>query len=110
MELWIRSQNKHTLIRCNYITTLEKDIYGNTEYTIINEDELELGKYDNEKRLLEVLDEIQDILKPRIITKFRNELKYDEDKELNTTYIPFDTFENTEIQELKTYVYEMPEE
>lgn len=62
MELWIRSQNKHTLIKCNYITTLEKDVYGNTEYTIINEDELELGKYDSEKRLLEVLDEIQNFI------------------------------------------------
>ncbi len=91
MELWIRSQNKHTLIKCDYITTLEtNDIFGNSkkEYKIITTDDLELGEYDSEKRLLEVLDEIQN--------KMRSYLS-----EFNDSGIT--------LKEVSTVVYEMPE-
>ena len=110
MELWVRSQDKETLMLANYFEIEQRD--ENFLIMARNGDpyfDQCLGLYKTKERALEVLDEIQNILKPRIITKLRNELKYNEDKELKTVYIPFYTVENTEVQELSTYVYEMPE-
>ena len=106
MKLWIRSQDKMALAKFD-LCILEK---YEDKYMFIADHYKNMGTYKTKERALEVLDEIQDILKPRTIQKFRNELKYNENKELKTTYVPFDTFENTEIQELTTYVYEMPKE
>lgn len=118
MEIWIRSQDKKTLQKVNklYATTYSEEAgYGIYDLSYddledIDDCDVPLGFYKTKERALEVLDEIQDILKPRTITKFKNELKYNEDKELKTTYTPFETVENTEFQELSTYVYEMPKE
>lgn len=68
MELWIRSQDKEKLVKCNDIAIMTdsedgKNIRGykivgyfdkNTEYE-------ELGFYTSKKRALEVLDKIQKI-------------------------------------------------
>ncbi len=52
MDLWIRSQDKSTLLKINYLYVNENDIH--------REDEL-LGTYKSKERALEVLDEINEI-------------------------------------------------
>lgn len=63
MELWIRSQNKETLIKANDITIEQNMIIGyfdkDTEYEY-------LGTYKSKERALEVLDEIQDLLMNKV--------------------------------------------
>lgn len=64
MELWIRSQDKNSLIKANniYSDVLPEDGY----YKIFNmPDEDILGKYLTKERALEVLDEIQNLLETR---------------------------------------------
>lgn len=59
MELWIRSQDRMTLCKCN-------NIYIDDEWVspyYIKDDTLTLGKYSTKERALEVLDEIQDLMR-----------------------------------------------
>ena len=116
MELWIRSQDKEKLLKISGIQyqncklveneTVEANIligfYSSYENEI-------LGEYNTKERALEVLDEIQNILKPTIITTgYECELKENiKDKtSFNLDMIPT----KTEIQELSTVVYQMPED
>ena len=97
MELWIRSQSKEDLIKVSNIRSYDNEICTDYGYLIT------LGNYETKERALEILDEIQKLLKPQIIlrkgkitgcfeaTIFRESDGYD-------------------IKELSTYVYEMPEE
>lgn len=59
MELWIRSQDKETLIKSKCI---DIEYYGEDVYTTIierlNNGKIQLGKYETKERALEVLDEI----------------------------------------------------
>lgn len=105
MELWVRSQDKERLTK---ITDL-RIYYATQEKLWVIEDCDDLGYYKSKKRTLEILDEIQNILKPTILLK-RND---DNDKELlgalqkgviHTQKIDMD------FKELTTYVYEMPKE
>ena len=106
MELWIRSQDKTTLIRSYEIYISE---YGKGSYVIrAKKTSHILGVYKTMERALEVLDEIQNILKPTIITTgYECELKENiKDKtSFNLDMIPT----KTEIQELSNVVYQMPE-
>ena len=117
MELWIRSQDKEALIKvdkifywntCPEMQNTGKHYLGNKEWAGIA-DYTKLGEYKTKERALEVLDEIQDILKPTIITT-----SYEcECKNNPTNKMKFDLEmvpQKTEIQELSTYVYEMPKE
>ena len=115
MELWIRSQDKGKLIKANNIEISHhysyKDIQekyllpsGSFEYrkvqkkdkyiksVIMCNDEITLGTYKTKERALEVLDEIQDILKPQ---------QYEVPTERET----FTTSPN-----ISNYVYEMPKD
>ena len=60
MELWIRSQNKETLIKCEKIL-VEK---GKDSFTLLNyidtKNWFRLGNYKTKERALEVLDEIDE--------------------------------------------------
>ena len=114
MNLWVRSQDKMNLVKVRQISVNYQDnkqiianympeLYENSgEYYEI------LGTYKTKERALEVLDEIQNILKPTIITTgYECELKENiKDKtSFNLDMIPT----KTEIQELSTVVYQMPE-
>lgn len=57
MELWIRSQDKRTLINARRVDIDDKNIivWDEGRYA----DEIYLGSYSSPKRALEVLDEIQ---------------------------------------------------
>lgn len=56
MELWIRSQNKSILTKVNSITSSGYETWVIKGW--IENEAIDLGKYDTEKRALEVLDEI----------------------------------------------------
>ena len=94
MELWIRSQDKRALIPINKMitNTCEGLFYDGTI----------LGTYKTKERALEVLDEIENILKP--IYQVKNEFKK---SELTGNY----KWETTqEYIPINCKVYEMPEE
>lgn len=121
MDLWIRSQDKEKLLKCDDITIKNRrydtmDEYGNRcinykGYEIVgyfdkNTEYETLGTYETKERVLEVLDEIQEILKPKTIIKFNEKEVYDEKENMVIgTLLPYETFD---IKQLSTYVYEMP--
>ena len=104
MELWIRSQDKKDLIctRRIYVheNTIRTNVYEAIGFAI-------LGKYKTKERALEVLDEIQSILKPKYIldsSSIRPDDSWVENGIIMQKYNA-----NVEIKELYTFVYEMPE-
>lgn len=132
MELWIRSQDREKLVKINNIEKQDhytyKEVVENymppnaTRYedmqkrkvqkkdkyiksVIMCNDEISLGAYNTEERALEVLDEIQNILKPQLLVR-RND---DNDKVLLGALQKGVTQKlDMEFKELSTYVYEMP--
>ena len=111
MELWIRSQDKTKLLKCESLvidnTCPEMESVG--EYCICDSFEGHIAKYKTKERALEVLDKIQNLIQPAFMTT-----GYDCKCEEN----PFDklnfnldmTPTKIEVKELSTYVYEMPKE
>ena len=100
MELWIRSQDRTTLEKIDTI-----QICQNPDNTWFFNTGLVIGKYKTKERALEVLDEIQNILKPQMIITKPSVKTMSFDGE-------FVIREKGEaiMQELSTYVYEMPKE
>ncbi len=84
MNLWIRSQDKERLTEVNDL----RIYYGKEEDLWAIEDCDDLGYYKTKERALEVLDEIQNILK----------------------HISLQTNNNNQFVGTTTYVYEMPKE
>ena len=118
MNLWVRSQDKEKLLKCNDIAISNNmineresikfkgyKIVGyfdkNTEYEI-------LGTYKTKERAIEVLDEIQNILNPKYILD-TSSIKPDGNIYKENGMIFQDYSANAEIKELSTYVYQMPE-
>lgn len=111
MNLWVRSQDKEKLLKINGLQyqncklveneTVEANIligfYSSYENEI-------LGEYKTKERAIEILDEIQNILKPQLIIKDSGKI--------------IGSFEDTivregatyELKELSTYVYQMPKD
>lgn len=103
MELWIRSQDKTTLIKSYEIYIAEYDI--NSYVIRAKRTSHILGTYKTIERALEVLDEIQNLLKPPIIIQKTEGVIATTD---NTMHIINPTY--GEIKQLSTIVYEMPKE
>ena len=114
MELWIRTQDKMRLVKIrqislNYrnnkqiIANYIPDFYPNSgEYYEF------LGTYKTKERAIEVLDEIQNILNPKYILD-TSSIKPDGDfyEENGVIFQNYDA--NSKIEELSTFVYQMPE-
>lgn len=90
MGIWIRSQDKKSLINCTDIRVVSyKDSCKIWDYKV---DEV-LGTYETESRALEVLDEIQEKLTQNTEYTFESEIA------------------NYEKQSIKShFVYQMPKE
>ena len=103
MELWIRSQDKKTL---SIAKNIRLDRYlGGKENNIISNDFFEIGKYKTEERALEVLDEIQNLLQPKI--------KYIQEEPIESIVdFGYQIKQNVDmkIQEINRIVYNMPKE
>ena len=99
----MRSQDKRILQKVNNIF-LDAN-YENKRIITYDGDNIELGTYKTKERALEVLDDIQNILKPISILKENAGVYAFNDESLhivNPTYF--------EVKSLDTYVYEMPED
>lgn len=101
MELWIRSQDKETLVKVDDISIEMNMIYGyfdkSTEYE-------HLGNYATKERAIEVLDEIQNIIKKKdIITNCKGLLSLVNNKSLDEANKILERIE-------EIAVYEMPKE
>lgn len=115
MELWIRSQNKEVLLNIkgiqyqNYKLVENETIEANILIGLYNYYDNEiLGEYETKERALEVLTEIQNILKPKYILD-ASSIKPDGDfyKENGAIIQKYNA--NAKIEELSTFVYQMPE-
>ena len=104
LELWIRSQDKRTLINTRRIDVDDNNIIVWDEGRYASE--IYLGQYKTKERALEVLDEIQNILKPIIKIKY----EYDDSQPIMNGEWLKSLKEENKIEELSTYVYEMPKE
>lgn len=66
MELWIRSQDKSKLVKVNYLYIMNYHVSAETLQAAIVGETIDSGpviaRYKTQKRALEVLNEIQDIL------------------------------------------------
>ena len=106
MELWIRSQDKTTLIKVNKICFErniddEPTIYGYEKYDNYER----LVVYKTKERALEILDEIQKLLQPQmILSKVGKPIAETCD---GTVYVSPNEYE---IKELSCVVYKMPKE
>lgn len=106
MELWIRSQDKTTLIRSYEIYISEQQ---NTYLIRAKRTSHILGSYSTIGRAIEVLDEIQNILKP----KFKldtSSIQENGSSCVENGVILQNYTANADFIELDTYVYEMPKE
>ena len=108
MELWIRSQDKETLIKIDRLDVDGNKIQANFKSHFSGCDYVILGTYESNDRALEVLDEIQNILKPKYILD-ASSVKPDGNIYKENGMIFQDYNANAEIKELSTFVYQMPE-
>ena len=109
MELWIRSQDKDTLKLAEML-----DIYDLSDDEgqcwAIEESGTTIGYYKSKKRALEVLDEIQRILQPKTIAYIRPSEEMVELLGGRQVGKVMKMQNDMKIEELSTYVYEMPKE
>lgn len=117
MELWIRSQDRERLLKCNFI-----EISGNLinkidsiffeGYNIVGyfNDNIgyeTLGTYKTKERAIEVLDEIQKLLIPKTIMETYN---VDEAEMLDGTIFIKPMLGDIKIEGCMSYIYKMPKE
>ena len=112
MDLWIRSQDRMDLVKVeSVILCFNKDEPDNG-YSLKDKSDRWypdiLGTYKSKERALEVLDEIQKLLEPKIIIKNEGRDCVALDGTIYRTNLVSNV--NSDIQQLSTYVYEMPEE
>ena len=108
MELWIRSQDKNALRRINTSLYLKEDLSdyakGSVWFVVSGGDKL--GEYETKERALEVLDEIQKLIKPT----FKINYEYDDSQPIIDGEWLKSLKAESKIEELSCYVYEMPKE
>ena len=119
MDLWIRSTARANLTKCDCLSIIlgseiyEKNDWEYKGYTICQcygnnptKSVTPLGTYRTKERALEVLDEIQNILKPKtLITDTGNPIKCSDGG-----FVYLSQKIKLEYQQVGTYVYEMPKE
>ena len=116
MELWIRSQDKSKIVKVNELYSSLQEDFGTGKFGIYSsntnyyqkERPLLLGNYKTKERALEVLDEIQRIIHPTVFMS--SEINTDDNSWVENGIIYQKYKDNFDIQELSTYVYEMPKE
>ena len=103
MELWIRNQNKEILQKTTalFIAHSEENIWS----IIDNQNMTKYGTYKTYERALEILDEIENIIKPKVLLTRLG-------KVVGETYngTVYSEPNEYEMQELSTAIYEMPKE
>ena len=105
MDLWIRSQDKKRLIPKPNLDAVY--LVGNKCAIISDMKVGPVAKYKTEERAIEVLDEIQNILQPKMKV---NTYTFEQKKLLNGTNIIQPILEDIKVESAQSYVYEMPKE
>ena len=108
MELWIRSQDRKHLMKCEAIMYEETGTgYGLRTFT--KNYDFNIARYKTKERAIEILNEIQNILNPKYILD-TSSIKPDGDfyEENGIIFQKYNA--NARIEELSTFVYEMPKE
>ena len=103
MELWIRSQDRTFLTKVDTIGIVEgRDFWSIDESLTVS-----FGKFKTKERALEVLDEIQNLIRPTINYNpiVKDETNW-EDTYNRTVLKGYDV----QVKQIDTYVYEMPKE
>ena len=100
----MRSQDKRILQKVDNIF-LDAN-YENKRISTYDGDNIELGTYKTKERAIEVLDEIQNILKPKMIV---NTYKVEQAKLCDGTQFIQPMLDDIQVQNATTYVYQMPE-
>ena len=79
MELWIRSQDKSKLVKVNYLYIMNYHVSAETLQAAIVGETIDSGpviaRYKTQKRALEVLDEIQKKMFPKIGGNYHNDYR-----------------------------------
>ena len=117
MELWIRSQDKTKLVKVNSLWVMDNQIWMEVPFyenhkklgLTVSGCNHKLATYTTKERAIEVLDEIQNILKPKYILD-TSSIKPDGDfyEENGVIFQNYDA--NAKIEELSTFVYQMPKD
>lgn len=117
MELWIRSQDRTDLVKANALWVMDNQIWMEVPFyenhkkiglTITGHNH-KLAEYKTKERALEVLNEIQNILKP----KFKldtSSIQENGSSWVENGVILQNYTANADFIKLDTYVYEMPKE
>ena len=114
MELWIRSQDKSSIVKVDnlYVSVGNYICYyvekGKEVPGTYHRPSGELGRYETKERALEILDAIQNILSPKYIldsSSIKHAGNFYEEKGM--IFQNYDA--NAKIEELSTFVYQMPE-
>ena len=114
MELWIRSQDRTDLVKVNALWVIENQIWMEVPFyenhkkiglTITGHNH-QLAEYKTKERALEVLDEIQSLLRPT----FKINYEYDDSQPIIDGEWLKSLKAESKIEELSCYVYEMPKE
>ena len=100
----MRSQDKRILQKVDNIYLNAN--YENKRISTYDGDNIELGTYKTKERAIEVLDEIQNILKPKMIV---NTYKVEQAKLCDGTQFIQPMLDDIQVQNATTYVYQMPE-
>ena len=110
----MRSQNKEKLVKVNELSLYDRNIINNSfvlndnpdysDISIIANDNYNLGTYATKERALEVLDEIQKLIKPT----FKINYEYDGSQPIIDGEWLKSLKAESKIEELSCYVYEMP--
>lgn len=116
MELWIRSQDKKDLVKINSLWIMDNQIWMEVPFyenhkklgLTLSGHNHKLAEYETEERAIEVLNEIQNILMPKYILD-TSSIKPDGDfyEENGVIFQKYNA--NAKIEELSTFVYQMPE-
>ena len=106
MELWIRSQDKQELIKVDGSFHIQETSVNphSHKWGILVNGRTYYAEYTTEKRALEVLDEIQKLFKPQIMTTKLGRQHTDRFGNIRTEPNEY------EMKELSCVVYEMPKE
>lgn len=119
MNLWIRSQDKEVLIKVDNLGLAYRGKYNFMDkigdidnYCIcqfVDDYHVKLGTYKTKERAIEVLDEIQSLLQPKYILDASSinpdGAFYEENGVIFQKYNA-----NARIEELSTFVYQMPKD
>ena len=111
MDLWIRSQDREILVKCNCIDIMWVEgipnIFVNGKFP-----DYIVANYTTKERALEVIDEIQKLLTPQVCALAKKIVnnEYNDYNKLTNVYAIMDGTGTINVSEISTVIYEMPKE